>query len=204
MSIAAPFRTSDPMPIQPHPHRHPRLLRSAHQHHQLSRRLSATHRAAVIDPVLYYDHRDGTSTQVGRTICSRGSRGLGIDWILETHAHADHLSARLTSRPAGARIGIGVHIREVQRIFQPGLQAARRSSRRPPVRSPVRRRRDYPGRRARRDRLLIPGHTPAYMTYQIGDAVIIGDTLFMPDFGTARAAFPGGNADRSTVRTKGC
>jgi glyoxylase-like metal-dependent hydrolase (beta-lactamase superfamily II) len=120
---------------------------------------------------------------------------LTIDWVLETHAHADHLSgAPYIKLKTGARVGIGEHIREVQKIFRPVFNAT-----------------DVKGDGSEFDHLFkdgerfrlgdieaevmhVPGHTPADVAYRIGDAVFVGDTMFMPDFGTARADFPGGNA----------
>lgn len=156
-----------------------------------------TRRAAVIDSVLDYDHRSGKlSTGSADKVLERASGlGLAIDWILETHAHADHLSAAqyLKSR-TGAPVVIGEHIRDVQKIFGPVFNAA-----------------DVHGDGREFDRLVrdgerlplggleievmhVPGHTPADVAYRIGDAVFVGDTIFMPDYGTARADFPGGDA----------
>ena len=140
-------------------------------------------RAAVIDPVLDYDHRSGKASTVSadRVLARARERGVQIDWVLETHAHADHLTA-------------APHIKDVQKIFKPVFAAE-----------------DVSGEGREFDRLLsdremlplgslkieimhLPGHTPADVAYRIGDAVFVGDTIFMPDYGTARADFPGGDA----------
>ena len=157
----------------------------------------ASRRAAIVDPVLDYDHRSGkvSTASADRLLARIAARGWTVDWILETHAHADHLSAAqyLKARTGGA-IVIGEHIRDVQRIFAPVFTAA-----------------DVGGEGREFDRLVrdgerlklggleievmhLPGHTPADVAYRVGDAVFVGDTIFMPDYGTARADFPGGDA----------
>lgn len=156
----------------------------------------ATKRAAVIDPVLDYDHAAGEVDirSVEAIVSMAASEGWTIDWSLETHAHADHLSgAPYVKATTGATIGIGEHIREVQRIFRPVFNAT-----------------DLKTDGSDFDRLFkdgehfrigaldvevlhTPGHTPACLAYKIGDAVFVGDTIFMPDYGTARADFPGGS-----------
>jgi glyoxylase-like metal-dependent hydrolase (beta-lactamase superfamily II) len=157
----------------------------------------ATKRAAIVDPVLDYDHASGkASTKSADVILDEAEAlGLTIDWVLETHAHADHLSgAPYIKLKTGAKVGIGEHIREVQKIFRPVFNAT-----------------DVIGDGSEFDHLFkdgerfelgnieaavlhVPGHTPADIAYRIGDAVFVGDTLFMPDFGSARADFPGGDA----------
>ena len=154
-------------------------------------------KAAVIDPVLDYDHKSGkASTKSADAILNAASeRGLSIVWVLETHAHADHLSgAPYIKLKTGAPVAIGERIREVQKIFRPVFNAE-----------------DVSGDGSEFDHLFkdgevfeigglkgeviaTPGHTPACISYRIGDAVFVGDTLFMPDYGTARADFPGGDA----------
>ena len=158
---------------------------------------SATRRAAIIDPVLDYDHRTGrvSHRSADDLLGFAAGQGLSVDWVLETHAHADHLSAApYLKEKTGAPIGIGARITEVQRTFAPvfGLE-------------------DVSGDGREFDRLFrdgetitigglqvevmhTPGHTPACVSYRIGEAVFVGDTLFMPDYGTARADFPGGDA----------
>lgn len=157
----------------------------------------ATGVAAVIDPVLDYDHRSGTvdTRSITTVLQTASDRGYRIEWSLETHAHADHLSASpLVKAKTGAKIGIGEHIREVQRIFRPVFNAT-------DLRADGS---DFDHLFADGERfafgslvmevLFVPGHTPADVAYKIGDAVFVGDTLFMPDYGTARADFPGGDA----------
>lgn len=156
-----------------------------------------TRRAAVIDPVLDFDHRNGTVDvrSVQAVLAAADKEGLKIEWALETHAHADHLSgAPYIKARTGAMIGIGEHIREVQRIFRPVFNAE-------DLRTDGS---DFDrlfadGETFRIGELVVeaihtPGHTPADLSYRIGDAVFVGDTLFMPDYGTARADFPGGDA----------
>ncbi len=156
-----------------------------------------TRQAAAIDPVLDYEHRSGkvSTTSADRLLAAANEQGLAIAWILETHAHADHLSAApYLKGKTGARVAIGEHIREVQTLFRPVFHLD-----------------DVSGDGSEFDHLLrdgetfrigslevevmhTPGHTPACVSYRIGDAVFVGDTLFMPDYGTARADFPGGSA----------
>lgn len=156
-----------------------------------------TKRAAVVDPVLDFDQRSGkASTKSADAILDAAeAAGFTIDWVLETHAHADHLSgAPYIKLKTGARVAIGEHIREVQKIFRPVFNAI-----------------DLKGDGSEFDHLFkdgerfrignlngeviyTPGHTPACVSYKIEDAVFVGDTLFMPDYGTARADFPGGDA----------
>lgn len=158
----------------------------------------ASARAAVIDPVLDYDFKSGrTSTaSADRVIDHIRRQGLQLDWILETHAHADHLSgARHIQQQLGGRIAIGGHIREVQSVFKKLFNLERGFL---PDGSQF----DHlfaDGEQFRiggleAKALHVPGHTPADMAYLVGDAVFVGDTMFMPDVGTARADFPGGDA----------
>lgn len=156
-----------------------------------------TKRAAVIDPVLDYDHKSGkgSAKSADAILAKAADEGLAIDWVFETHAHADHLSgAPYIKIKTGAKVAIGERIREVQKIFRPVFNAM-----------------DVSGDGSEFDRLFkdgdtfeignlkgevlaTPGHTPACVSYKLGDAVFVGDTLFMPDYGTARADFPGGDA----------
>lgn len=151
----------------------------------------------VIDPVLNFDQRSGKATveSADAMLAEAASRGIKIGTVLETHAHADHLSgAPYIKLKTGAKVAIGEHIREVQRIFRPVFNAL-----------------DVSGDGSEFDHLFkdgerfkiggidaeviyTPGHTPACVSYKIGDAVFVGDTMFMPDYGTARADFPGGDA----------
>lgn len=155
--------------------------------------------AAVIDPVLDFGHADGKiSTKSADAILAAARQaGIHIVWVLETHAHADHLSAAPYIREqTGAQIGIGRHICDVQHIFRDVFNLTEK---------------EVSGRGIEFDRLFddsdrfmvgglefqvlhTPGHTPACVSYLVADAVFVGDTLFMPDYGTARADFPGGDA----------
>jgi glyoxylase-like metal-dependent hydrolase (beta-lactamase superfamily II) len=154
-------------------------------------------RGAVIDPVLDYDPASGEVDirSVEKILAAAKAEGVAIDWALETHAHADHLSgAPYIKAKTGARIGIGEHIRDVQCIFLPVFNATDLKTDGS----------DFDRLFADGERFAIgdltaevlytPGHTPADVSYRIGDAVFVGDTLFMPDYGTARADFPGGDA----------
>ena len=157
----------------------------------------ATKEAAVIDPVLDYDHATGEvdTRSVEAILAAARDAGYRIAWTLETHAHADHLSGSpYVKAKTGAKIAIGEHIKEVQRIFRPVFDATDLKTDGSDF--------DHlfaDGERFRigaleAEVLYTPGHTPADVTYLIGDAAFVGDTLFMPDFGTARADFPGGDA----------
>ncbi len=158
----------------------------------------ATRRAAIIDSVWNFDHASGrTNFKSADTIIAYvEAEGLTVDWILETHAHADHLSAApYLQQKVGGKLVIGREIITVQgvfgKIFNEGTEFARDGS--------------------QFDRLLsdgdtlsigetplialhVPGHTPADMAFVVGDALFTGDTMFMPDYGSARCDFPGGNA----------
>lgn len=154
----------------------------------------ATREAAIVDPVLDYDAAAGrTATRsADRLLTHLREHDLTLRWILETHAHADHLSAAPYLREqAGGLIAIGEHIRIVQATFgrffnQPvtddGFDRLLRDGDTLPL----------GGQQI--TALLVPGHTPADLAYQVGDVVFVGDTLFMPDVGSARADFPGGDA----------
>ncbi len=153
---------------------------------------------AIVDSVLVYDPKSGrtSTTSADKLIAFVQARSLRVEWILETHAHADHLSAAHYLREKlGGKIAIGARITHVQDVFKRifNLEDEFRTD----------------GHQF--DRLLldgenfaiggltaqalsVPGHTPACMAYRIGDAVFVGDTLFMPDVGTARCDFPGGDA----------
>ena len=154
---------------------------------------------AVIDSVLDFDYASGrTDTRSAEAVIDYITReGLDLQWILETHVHADHLSAApLIQERLGGQIGIGERITVVQttfgKIFNEGTRFQRDGS-------------QFDQLFQEGDRFTIgglegrvlhtPGHTPACLTYVIGDAAFVGDTLFMPDFGTARCDFPGGSAE---------
>ncbi len=158
----------------------------------------ATKQAAVIDPVLDYDFKSGhTDTNAADAMLEYvQAKGLTVQWILETHAHADHLSgARYLQEKVGGQIAIGEHIREVQATFKKLYNLERTFL---PDGSQF----DHLFKDGEVFRigeveataLLVPGHTPADMAYLVDGALFVGDTLFMPDVGTARADFPGGDA----------
>jgi glyoxylase-like metal-dependent hydrolase (beta-lactamase superfamily II) len=158
----------------------------------------ATGSAAVIDPVLDFDMKSActATTAVDRLLACVREQQLHVEWILETHAHADHLSAaRHVQQQAGGRIAIGERIRDVQAVFKKLYNLERNFL---PDGSQF----DHLFRDGEVFRLgetevtamLVPGHTPADMAYLVDGAVFVGDTLFMPDVGTARADFPGGDA----------
>ena len=157
----------------------------------------ATMRGAVIDPVLDWDNRSGTADVAfaDRILDAATAQGITIDWVLETHAHADHLTAApYIKARTGAPIGIGEHIRDVQAIFRPVFAA---DDVKPDGGDFDRLFRD--GETFMLGSLTVevihtPGHTPACIAYRIGQDVFVGDTLFMHDYGTARADFPGGDA----------
>ena len=157
----------------------------------------ATHIAAVIDPVLDFDAASGTAdTRSASAILDFArDRGWRIEMVLETHAHADHLSAApFIKAQTGAWVGIGVHISDVQKIFRPVFAFDDLS-----IEGEEFDRLFEDGERFAIGELEVtvmhvPGHTPADIAYRIGDAVFVGDTMFMPDYGTARADFPGGDA----------
>jgi len=153
---------------------------------------------AIIDSVLDYDHKSGRTRTISadKLIAFVREKNLQVVWILETHAHADHLSAAPYLRKhLGGKIAIGEAITGVQKIFKDIFNLEP----------------EFKADGSQFDHLLkdgeafaigalttqvmsVPGHTPACMAYQVGDAVFVGDTLFMPDVGTARCDFPGGDA----------
>lgn len=154
--------------------------------------------AAIIDSVLDYDPASGriSHDSADELIAFVRAQGLTVEWVLETHAHADHLSAApYLQATVGGRIAIGENIAQVQQTFGAVFNAGEQ----------------FPHDGSQFDHLFadgdtftigeieatilhVPGHTPADIAYVIGDAVFPGDTIFMPDFGTARADFPGGDA----------
>ena len=153
---------------------------------------------AIIDSVLDYDPKSGrtTTTSAEKVVEYVNQHQLKVEWILETHAHADHVSAApYLKKHVGGKIAIGDHITQVQKVFkgifnleegfkQDGSQfdhllASDEEFKVGELVGKV---------------LFVPGHTPACVAYQFGDAVFVGDTMFMPDVGTARCDFPGGDA----------
>lgn len=158
----------------------------------------ATRAAAIIDSVLDFDQASGrTTTRSAQALVDHlHTHKLDVQWLLETHAHADHLSAApWLQQQVGGRIAIGREITAVQAVFgevfnaEPGF--ARDGSQFDQLFADG----DFFALGALACRVLhVPGHTPACLAYAIGDALFVGDTLFMPDYGTARCDFPGGNA----------
>jgi len=155
--------------------------------------------AAIIDSVLDFDYANGrTDTASADAIIDHVQReGLEVAWILETHVHADHLSAApYLQERLGGRIGIGEKITVVQdtfgKVFNEGTEFQRDGSQFDQL---FREGDRFHIGQMRGDVLHTPGHTPACLTYVIGDAAFVGDTLFMPDYGTARCDFPGGSAE---------
>lgn len=154
---------------------------------------------AIIDPVLDFDPKSGrtSTTNADKVISKVHARDLKLEWILETHVHADHLSgASYIKQKIGGRIGIGGNVTAVQKTFRDVFNLA-----------------DLPTDGQQFDYLFndgedisigsltgqaifTPGHTPACVTYVFGDTAFVGDTFFAPDFGTARCDFPGGDAER--------
>lgn len=157
-----------------------------------------TRHAAIIDSVWDFDPASGRTSFVSAdaVIAYVRDKALTVDWLLETHAHADHLSAApYLQQKLGGKIAIGEHIVRVQQVFGKLFNAGS----------------DFERDGSDFDRLWkdgdqfkignldvtvlhVPGHTPACIAYVVGDAVFVGDTMFMPDYGTARADFPGGDA----------
>lgn len=158
----------------------------------------ATHKCAIIDPVLDYDEKSGSTamTNADRLLAYIEEQGLELEWILDTHPHADHFSsAHYLKERTGAPTAIGSHVTAVQQLWK-GIYNWP----------------EFPADGSQWDRLFAggdsftigelearvlfsPGHTLASITYMIGDAAFIHDTLFMPDSGSARADFPGGSAN---------
>ena len=158
-----------------------------------------TNKVAIIDSVLDFDYASGrTSTQsADKMIQHIKSNGLELEWILETHAHADHLSAApYLKKELGGKIAIGEHIRKIQgvfgNIFNEDEDFLRDGSQFDHLFSDGEK---FLIGQMEVEVLYTPGHTPACVSYLAGDALFVGDTMFMPDFGTARCDFPGGSAE---------
>lgn len=166
----------------------------------------ATRAAAIIDPVLDFTANNAriAMTSANAMLAAVAEQGLDLVWLLETHAHADHLSAAHHLRErTGAPVVIGRHIAEVQAVFAPLFEADDVVADGSAFDRLVDEGDQLPLGSLSIDVMHTPGHTPACVTYRIGDAAFVGDTLFMPDYGTARADFPGGSAEtlyRSTRR----
>lgn len=161
---------------------------------------------AIIDSVLDYDPKSGrtSTTSADKVIDYVKANQLHVEWILETHAHADHVSAApYLKKHLGGKVAIGNHITQVQKVFKGIFNLEP----------------EFKHDGSQFDHLLasddafkvgnltgkvlfVPGHTPACVAYQFGDAVFVGDTLFMPDVGTARCDFPGGNASHLYASTR--
>lgn len=157
----------------------------------------ATKHAVLIDPVLDYEpHRAAlTTVSVDRILSDIRARKLELTWVLETHAHADHLSAADYVRTeTGAKMGIGARITDVQKLFGPVFNARDVCANGSVFDALLEDGDEIPLGSTSIKVLHTPGHTPACVTFIIGDAAFVGDTLFMPDYGTARADFPGGDA----------
>ena len=158
---------------------------------------TATQQAVLIDPVLDYEpHRAALTTQsVDAILADIRTRGLTLTWVLDTHAHADHLSAAVYVRDdTGAKVGIGAKITEVQKLFGPVFNANDVCASGAVFDALLEDEDEIPFGSTSIKVMYTPGHTPACVTYLIDDAAFVGDTLFMPDYGTARADFPGGDA----------
>ncbi len=156
-----------------------------------------TRRAAIVDSVLDYDHKSGKASirSAERVLAKAVEREASVDWILETHAHADHLTAApLLKARTGAKVAIGDHIRDVQKIFKKVFNMEDVSEDGREFDRLVKDGEVLTLGKLRIEVLHLPGHTPADVAYRIGDAVFVGDTIFMPDYGTARTDFPGGDA----------
>ena len=157
-----------------------------------------TRTAAVIDSVLDYEAASGRTRHdsADAIVAFARDTGLRVDWIIDTHVHADHLSAApYLQNKLGGRIGIGEHVRVVQETFGTLFNASSEFAHDGSQFDHL----FHDGERYRigdieATALHTPGHTPACMTHVIGDAAFVGDTLFMPDYGTARCDFPGGDA----------
>ena len=156
-----------------------------------------TRRAAVIDPVLDYDPKSGRIQHhsADALIAAVQQGGWQVDYLLETHAHADHLSAApYLQQHLGGRIGIGADIGGVQQHFAPLLNAADLSGNGREFDLLLHEGDQLPLGNLRIGVLRTPGHTPACVSYTVPGHVFVGDTLFMPDYGSARCDFPGGDA----------
>lgn len=154
---------------------------------------------AIIDSVLDFDYASGRTdtTSADEIIAYVQAEGLEVQWLLETHVHADHLSAApYIQERVGGKIGIGDRIKIVQdtfgKVFNEGTEFQRDGSQFDRL---FQEGDSVMIGQLRGDVLHTPGHTPACLTYVIGDAAFVGDTLFMPDFGTARCDFPGGSSE---------
>lgn len=157
----------------------------------------ATNHAAIVDSVLDYCAASGRThtTAADEVIAGVKDRGLTIDWILETHVHADHLSAApYLQEQLGGKIAIGSHVQDVQKIFTQLFNTNGVATDGSQFGLLIDDGQTFIIGELEARAIHTPGHTPACMAYLIGDAVFVGDTLFSPDYGTARCDFPGGDA----------
>ena len=151
----------------------------------------------VIDSVLNYDPKSGrtNTTSADEVIAFIKENRLQLDWILETHAHADHLTAApYIQEKLGGKIAIGDHITTVQGVFKGVFNLNDVAVDGSQFDALIKEGESIPFGNLSFKALYVPGHTPACMAYEIGDSIFVGDTLFMPDVGTARCDFPGGSA----------
>lgn len=153
---------------------------------------------AIIDSVLDYDPKSGRTrtTSADKVIAFVKEKNLKVEWILETHAHADHVTAApYLKEKLGGVTAIGDHIQQVQKVFQ-GVFNLETSFKTDGSQFGhlLKEDEEFKIGELTAKTLFVPGHTPACVAYQIGDAVFVGDTMFMPDVGTARCDFPGGDA----------
>jgi glyoxylase-like metal-dependent hydrolase (beta-lactamase superfamily II) len=156
-----------------------------------------TKQAAVVDPVLDYDHKSGKAnvTSADAILAKAREEGFSVVFVLETHVHADHLSgAPYIKLKTGAKVAIGERIKEVQKIFRPVFNALDVSGEGSEFDMLFKDGDSFSIGNLKGEVIATPGHTPACVSYRIEDAVFVGDTIFMPDYGTARADFPGGDA----------
>ncbi len=161
---------------------------------------------AIIDSVLDYDPKSGRTSTIAadKVIAFVKAYQLTTQWILETHAHADHLSAApYLKKHLGGQIAIGDQITRVQKVFK-GIFNLEPEFKQDGSQFDVLLKDDVAFQIGELSAkvLAVPGHTPACVAYQVGDAVFVGDTLFMPDVGTARCDFPGGDAKTLYASTR--
>ena len=157
----------------------------------------ATGRAAIIDSVLDYDPKSGRTSHASadKVMAHVRQAGLTVDWLLETHAHADHLSAApYLQEKLGGQIAIGRHICEVQGVFKKIFNAEDMNTEGTDFDHLFDDGETFKIGQVEVRVMHTPGHTPACLTYVMGQDAFVGDTLFMPDYGSARCDFPGGDA----------
>ncbi|MBN2692550.1 MAG: MBL fold metallo-hydrolase [Burkholderiaceae bacterium] len=156
-----------------------------------------TRHCAILDSVLDFDYASGrTKTEFADKIVSFvRDQGLTVDWLLESHAHADHLSAApYLKKVLGGQIAIGEHIQDVQKVFSQVFNDSTMPTDGSPFDHLFKDGETFAIGNLQARVMHTPGHTPACVTYLVGDSAFVGDTLFMPDYGTARCDFPGGDA----------